>query len=115
MSDGSTFQIRFGDGGDRPVPPFSMRDGSPSDCRDQWPPFVIIEGGAGSIDFDMPVFLAISRQIAAVVDGDWSRRRGDPLAALQQSRLISFDLNDQFIAGLAGDLEGFFGSAWRRA
>jgi hypothetical protein len=49
------------------------------------------------------------------VDGDWRRRRGDLLAALQQSRLISFDLNDQFIAGLAGDLEGFFGSAWRRA
>jgi hypothetical protein len=37
------------------------------------------------------------------------------LAALQQTRLISFDLNDQFIAGPACDLEGFFGSAWRRA
>jgi len=37
------------------------------------------------------------------------------LAMLQQSWLIAFDLNDQFIAGLAGDLEGFFGSAWRRA
>ena len=75
----------------------------------------MIEGGAGSIDFNTPVFLAISRQIAAVVDGDWSRRRGDVRAALQQTRLISFDLNDQFIAGPACDLEGFFGSAWRRA
>ncbi len=85
------------------------------DCSDQRRPFVVIEGGAGSIDFDTPVFLAISRQIAAVVDGDWSRRRGDVLAALQQTRLISFDLNDQFFAGLACDLKGFFGSAWRRA
>ena len=46
--------------------------------------------------------MAISRQIAAVVDDDWSRRRGDVLAALRLARLIAFDLNDQFIAGLAG-------------
>ena len=74
-----------------------------------------LEGGAGDIDLDTPVFLAISRQIAAVVGGDGSRRRGDVLATLQQSWLIAFDLHDQLIAGLAGDLEGFFGSAWRRA
>ena len=63
----------------------------------------------------MPVFLAISRQIAAVVKRDWNRRRGDVLTALQQARLIAFDLHDQLIAGLSGDFESFFGSAWRRA
>jgi hypothetical protein len=29
--------------------------------------------------------------------------------------LIVFDLNNQIIAGLAGDIKGFFDSAWRRA
>ena len=34
---------------------------------------------------------------------------------IEQARLIVLDLHDQVIAGLAGDLEGFFGNAWRRA
>jgi hypothetical protein len=74
------------------------------DCDDQRPPFAVFEGGAGSLGFDAPVFLAISRQIAAVGRGDWSRRRGAIPAMLQQSWLIAFDLNDQLIASLAGDL-----------
>ncbi|KAF0206718.1 MAG: hypothetical protein FD139_3721 [Methylocystaceae bacterium] len=76
-------------------PPFpESRGGGTDQCKsrdahdrgDQRPPFAVIEGGAGSIDFNTPVFLAISRQIAAVVDGDWSRRLGDMLAILQQTR-----------------------------
>ena len=82
---------------------------------DQEPPFAIPEGCVGSIDLDAPVFLAIARQIAAFVRVDRRRRRGDMLALLQQSRLIALDLNDQLIAGLPGDLESFFDSAWRRA
>lgn len=62
---------------------------------------------SGMSDSDTPIFLAISCEIAAVVNGDWSRRRSDVLAAMQQTRLIAFDLNDQVIAGLAGDLEVF--------
>ncbi len=85
------------------------------DRGDQRPPFVVIGGGARSKDFNTPVFQAISRQIAAVVDGDWSRRRGNMLAVSQQSRLIGFDFNDQFIAGFAGDLECLFGIACCRA
>jgi hypothetical protein len=85
------------------------------DCGDQRSPFAVAEGGAGSIDLDAPVFLAAARQIAAVGRGDWRRRRGDVLALLQQSRLIALDLNDQLIAGLAGNLESFFDNAWRRA
>ncbi len=85
------------------------------DCSDECPPLASIQGGAGDIDLDTPVLLAISRQIAAGGRGDGSRLRGGVLAMLQQSWLIAFDLNDQLIAGLASDLEGFFGSAWRRA
>lgn len=85
------------------------------DRGDQRRPFSVIERSAGRKDFDTPVFLPISRHIAAVVDGDRSCRRGDLLAALQQARLIAFDLHDQFIAGRLGDLESFFDSAWRRA
>ena len=53
----------------------------------------------------------------------WDRRAngdrrgccGDVFEATQQARLVVLDLDDQVIAGLAGDFEGFFGSAWRRA
>ncbi len=85
------------------------------DRGDQRRPFAVIEKSAGCKDFDTPVFLPISRQIAAIVTRDRNRRRGDVLAALQQARLVAFDLNDQLIAGCFGDLEGFFDSAWRRA
>ena len=85
------------------------------DCGDQRSPFAVAEGDAGSIDLDTPVFLAVARQIAAVGRGDWRRRGGDVFALLQQSWLIALDLNDQLIAGLAGNLESFFDNAWRRA
>src|SRR5271166_7004864 len=64
---------------------------------------------------DAAVFLAISREIATVVDGDRRCCCGDVFEATQQARLVVLDLHDQVIAGVAGDLEGFFGSAWRRA
>jgi hypothetical protein len=57
------------------------------------------------------VFLTVPCAIAAIVDGDWRGRCGDVFEAAQQARLIVLDLHDQVIAGLAGDLEGFFGSA----
>lgn len=71
-------------------------------------PFAVIERSAGRKDFDTPVVLAISRQIAAVVARSKNRGRGDALAALQQARLIAFGLNDPIIIGRFGDLEGFF-------
>ena len=69
----------------------------------------------GKVDRNATVLLAISREIATVVDGDWRGCCGDVFEATQQARLIILDLHDQVIAGVAGDLEGFFGSAWRRA
>jgi hypothetical protein len=59
--------------------------------------------------------LAISRKIAVVVDLNRLCRCHEAFEAAQQAFLIAFDLNDQVIAGLAGDLKSFFGSAWRRA
>jgi hypothetical protein len=61
------------------------------------------------------VLPAISRQIAAVVESDRRRRRGDALKPAQQGRLVAFHLNDQIVAGLAGDFKRFFDSASRRA
>ena len=69
----------------------------------------------GEVDRDAAVFLAISREIATVVDGDRRCCCGDVFEATQQARLVVLDLDDQVIVGVAGDLEGFFGSAWRRA
>jgi hypothetical protein len=85
------------------------------DGGDQRRPLGFVERRSGEVDGDAPVFLAIAREIAAVVDGDWRGRCGDVFEAAQQARLIVLDLDDQVIAGVAGDLEGFFGSAWRRA
>ena len=55
------------------------------DCGDQRRPFVVIEGGAGSIDFDTPVFLAIrarlrlsSTAIGAAVAAMCSQRCNKP-------------------------------------
>jgi hypothetical protein len=46
--------------------------------------------------------------MAAVIGFDRRRRRDDAFEAAQQALLIALDLNDQVIAGLAGDLKGFF-------
>jgi hypothetical protein len=74
-----------------------------------------MERRSRGIDFDVPIFLAISRKIAAIVDLDRLCRRDDAFKAAQQALLVAFDLNNQVVAGLAGDLKRFFDSAWRRA
>jgi hypothetical protein len=85
------------------------------DGGDQRRPLGLVERRSGEVDRDAAVFLAISREIAAVIDGERRGCCGDVFEATQQARLVVLDLDDQVIAGVAGDLEGFFGSAWRRA
>ena len=85
------------------------------DGGDQRRPLGFVERRSGEVDRDAAVFLAISREIATVVDGDRRCCCGDVFEATQQARLVVLDLDDQVIVGVAGDLEGFFGSAWRRA
>jgi hypothetical protein len=82
---------------------------------DKRSPFTAVESRSRRKDFDVPVFLAISRKIATVVDLGWGCRCHEAFEAAQQAFLIAFNLHDQVIAGLAGDLKSFFGSAWRRA
>jgi len=85
------------------------------DGGDQRLPLGFVERRSGKVNRDAAVFLAIARTMATVVDGDRRGCRGDVFEATQQARLVVLDLDDQGIAGVAGDLEGFFGSAWRRA
>ena len=99
-----------GGGGTNEGMAFDAHDGG-----DQRRPLGLIERRSGEVDRDAAVFLAISREIATVVDGDRRCCCGDVFEATQQARLVVLDLDDQVIAGVAGDLEGFFGSAWRRA
>jgi hypothetical protein len=82
---------------------------------DQGTPLGTVERRSGDIDLDASVLLAISRPIAAVADSDRPGRCGNIFEAAQQVRLVVLDLDDQVIASRAGDLEGFFDSAWRRA
>lgn len=82
---------------------------------DKRPPFAAVESRCRGKDFDTPIFLAVSRKIAAVGDLDRCCRRHDAFEAAQQVFLIAFNLNDQVIIGLERDLKSFFGSAWRRA
>jgi hypothetical protein len=85
------------------------------DGGDQRRPLGVVERRSGEVDRDAAILLAISREIAVVVDRGQRGRCGDVFEATQQARLVVLDLDDQVIAGVAGDLEGFFDSAWRRA
>jgi hypothetical protein len=85
------------------------------DGGDQRRPLGVVERRSRRVNCDATVFLSISPEMAAVVDGDRCGRCGDVFEATQQARLVVLDLDDQVIAGVAGDFEGFFGSAWRRA
>jgi hypothetical protein len=105
----SAFPKPCGGGADRRFPRDAHHGG------DKRSPFAAIEGRSRHKDFDTPIFLAVSRKIAAVIDLNRRCRRHDAFEAAQQAFLIAFDLNDQVVAGLADDLKSFFGSAWRRA
>ncbi len=78
-------------------------------------PFAAVQRRSWGIDFDTPIFLTISCKSAAVIDRKRRCRRDEAFKAAQQALLIALDLNDQVIAGVAGDLKSFFDSAWRRA
>jgi hypothetical protein len=88
--------------------------GDANDGGDKRSPFAAVKGRCGGKDFDTPIFLAVSRKIAAVVDLDRRCRRHHAFEAAQQALLVALDLNDQVVASLAGDLKSFFDSAWRR-
>ena len=70
-----------------------------------------IERRSGGIDFGTSIFLAISRNIAALHNIDRRSRRAHGFEAAQQALLVALDLKDRVIAGLAGDLKGFFDGA----
>jgi hypothetical protein len=50
-------------------------------CGDKRSPFTVVERRSRGIDFDTPVFLAISCKITAVIDLDRRRRCGDTFKA----------------------------------
>ena len=50
---------------------------------DKRSPFAAIERGSRGMDFDAPIFLAISRKIAAVIDRNRRRRRNDAFKTAQ--------------------------------
>jgi hypothetical protein len=76
------------------------------DGGDQRRPLGFVERRSGKVNRDASVFLAIAREIATVVGGDRRCCCGDVFEATQQARLVVLDLDDQVIAGVAGDFEG---------
>lgn len=73
------------------------------------------QGWSGCKYLDAAILLSIACECAAGVDSARLRRGNDAFKTAQEGLLVALDLDDQVIAGLAGNPECFFGSAWRRA
>ena len=78
-------------------------------------PVGIGEFAGGVEDGDDTAFVAVASAVVTVCGPERRPGGGDLLDPLVQGRLIVLELDDQGDAGLGGDLEGFFGSAARRA
>ena len=92
--------------------------GSPCDAHhgdDKRSPFAGFQRRSGRVDLHEAIFPAVSCPIALLIDIDRNGAHDKAFKVLPQTFLIALDLHDQIVARLTGDLEGFFGSAWRPA